>query len=109
LSPAAGASAAPAPPAKTSSVPWIEVAGVPRWRKFAASALIGLAFAIGVAALALYAYLLWSDAPGFDNNSSRQFRGKLLVYFGLPLLILFGPVWAASWVAKRIDPNRSDD
>jgi hypothetical protein len=40
-----------------SKAPWIEDAGVPLWRKLAASALVGLAFLFGAAVLVIYATL----------------------------------------------------
>ena len=79
--------------AALSGARWIEPEGVPRWRKFAASALIGIAVLIGIAALSLYAYLLWSDSPDFSNSSSsHQFRGDALLYLFLPLILAFGPM-----------------
>jgi hypothetical protein len=92
-----------------SGAPWIEEAGVPRWRKLVASALIGFAFVLGAAGLAIYGFLMWSSPPDFGEGSSRQFRGMLFLYFFLPLLILFGPVWTANRIARRIDPSRPDD
>ncbi len=82
---------------------------MPRWRKLAASALVGLAVLCGVAVLALYAYIIWSDPPDFSHSSAaREFKGQEFLYLFLPVMFAFGPVWAASWVAERIDPSRRD-
>jgi hypothetical protein len=89
---------------------WIEEAGVPAWRKFAGKALVGLAWMLGAAVLAIYVYIVWSDPPDFSRSSAvRELKGLEFLYFTLPLLFVFGPVWAASWLAKRIDPSRSAD
>jgi hypothetical protein len=80
------------------------------WRKLAAKALVGLAWMLGAAVLAIYAYIIWSDPPDFSHSSaSREFKGFEFLYFFLPLMFLLGPIWAASWLAKRIDPSRLGD
>jgi hypothetical protein len=90
--------------------PWIEGAGLPPWRKRAGKALIGFAWMFGAAGLAIYAYVIWTDLPDLSHlSASREFKGGELLYLTLPLLFAFGPVWAASWLAKRIDPSRPDD
>jgi hypothetical protein len=93
-----------------SRAPWIEDAGVPLWRKLAGKVLIALAWLLGAAVLAIYVYIIWSDPPDFSHlSASRELKGGELFYLTLPLLFAFGPVWAASWLAKRIDPSRRDD
>lgn len=83
---------------------------MPRRRKLAASALVGLAVLFGGAALVLYVYVAWSDPPDFPHSSSsREFRGQEFFYLLLPLMFLLGPICAASWLAKRIDPSRPGD
>jgi hypothetical protein len=90
--------------------PWIEEAGVPVWRKLAGKALVALAWLFGAAVLAIYVYVIWSDPPDFSQSSAaREFKGLEFLYLFLPLVFLFGPVWAACWLAKRIDPGRTDD
>jgi hypothetical protein len=92
-----------------SKAPWIEDAGVPLWRKLAASALVGLAFLFGAGVLAIYAYIIWSGPPDFSHSSaSHELKGLEFLYLFLPIMFLFGPIWAAGWLAKRIDPSRSD-
>jgi hypothetical protein len=94
----------------STQAPWIEEPGASRWRKFAASALVGLAVLLGIATVALYFYIVWSDPPDFSHSPwSRELKGQEFFYFFLPIMFAFGPVWAASWLAKRIDPSRSDD
>ncbi len=73
----------------------------PLWRRLLASALVAIAAVIGIAAAALYIYLLWSDPPDME-----RVRGVVGLVFFLPLLILCGPIWLANWVAERIDPSR---
>jgi protein-S-isoprenylcysteine O-methyltransferase Ste14 len=75
--------------------------GTPLWRRLLASALVAIAAVIGIAAAALYVYLLWSDPPDME-----RVRGTVVLVFVLPLAILCGPIWLANWVAVRIDPSR---
>jgi hypothetical protein len=90
--------------------PWIEDAGVPLWRKLVGKALIALAWMFGAAVLAIYVYVIWSDPPDFSHSSwSHELKGQEFLYLFLPIMFAFGPVWAASWLAKRIDPSRQDD
>jgi hypothetical protein len=90
--------------------PWIEEAGVPAWRKLAAKALVALAWMLGAAVVAAYVYIVWSDPPDLSRSSwSRELKGQELFYLFLPIMFAFGPVWAASWLAKRIDPSRLHD
>jgi hypothetical protein len=94
----------------SQQAPWIEDAGVPLWRKLAGKALVALAWMLGTAVLAVYVYVIWSHPPDFSHlSASREFKDGELLYLTLPLLFAFGPVWAASWLAKRIDPSRPDD
>ena len=83
---------------------------MPVWRKFAGKALIAFAWLFGAAVLAIYAYIIWSDPPDLSHlSASRELKDGELLYLTLPLLFVFGPVWAASWLAKRIDPSRPAD
>jgi hypothetical protein len=96
--------------AAVSGAPWIEDAGVPLWRKLAGKVLVALAWLLGAAVLTIYVYIIWSDPPDFSRlSASREFKDGELFYLILPLLFAFGPVWAAGWLAKRIDPSRPDD
>ena len=79
----------------------VQEQGTPLWRRLLASALVAIAAVIGIAAAALYVYLLWSDPPDME-----RVRGTVGVVFVLPLAILCGPIWLANWVAVRIDPSR---
>lgn len=63
---------------------------------------------LGAAAALLYGFLIWTSPPEADDGSSRHFRGAMFIYVLLPFFILAGPVWAAAWIAKRIDPSRRD-
>ena len=83
---------------------------MPAWRKLAGKALVGLAWLLSAATLAIYVYIIWSDPPNLSHSSgARELKGLEFLYLVLPLVLLFGPVWVAGWLAKRIDPSRADD
>jgi hypothetical protein len=83
---------------------------VPPWRKLISKALIGFAWLLGAAVLAIYVYIIWTDPPDLSHLSAfRELKDGELLYLTLPLLFVFGPVWAANWLAKRIDPSRPAD
>jgi hypothetical protein len=62
---------------------------------------------LGAATALIYVALVWTS-PGPDW-SRPQPRGFFGVYVGIPIVILVGAIWLASWIAARIDPDQAAD
>jgi hypothetical protein len=71
-----------------------------RPRKVAAWLIRGAGLLLGVAMVSFYVLIVWESPPDMSNASPRSVFN---FYVTGPLLLFFGPILLAGWIASRVD------
>jgi hypothetical protein len=77
-----------------------------RLRKVAAWLIRGAGLLLGVALVSFYVLIVWESPPDMSNASPRSVFN---FYVTGPLLLFFGPMLLAGWIASRIDHRTLTD
>jgi len=77
-----------------------------RPRKIAAWLIRGAGFLLGAALVSFYLLIVWEAPPDMSDASPRSLFN---FYVTGPVLLFFGPMLLAGWIASHIDDRKLTD